>query len=145
MEATYRRTVKWYKEQTKPIYFAKHQEDIPASIPFPRIQIQEFFGKPGKPFRYFTCSLSWLIAFAIMEGFERIELWGVEIAKRKPAYAWERPCTFYWIVEAQRRGIDVWWPEHLDWDFSEAGDPNTYEGPLYGFGTKPEPDWVEKY
>lgn len=95
--------------------------------------------------RYFTCSIAWLIALAVMEGFERIELWGVEISKRKPLYAWERPCAFYWIQEAILRGIEVIWLPILDWDFSEAGDPNTFEGPLYGFGTKPELDWVETY
>ncbi|MGE3341486.1 MAG: hypothetical protein AB7J46_06355 [Candidatus Altimarinota bacterium] len=135
MEITYPRIITWYKNQTKPLYFQRHQPDIPASNPFPFTEIQEAFNT-----RYFTCSAAWLLAFAILGGFTHIELWGIEVAKRKAAYAWERPCLFYWIEEARRRGITVWYPDWLDWDFTEAGDPTAYEGKLYGLETKPEPE-----
>lgn len=135
MDITYPRDVEWYKQLTIPIYFQKHQQDIPASIQFPREAIQSFYKTDG---HYFTCSGAWLVGFAIYEGFERIELHGFEIAKRKPAYSWERPCMFYWINKAISMGVDVWYPPNLDWDLAEAGNPDTYTGPLYGFQTKPE-------
>jgi hypothetical protein len=135
MLATYPRDFGWYFEQTKPIYFQKHQPDIPTSHTFPRQQLQAYFPDDG---HYFTCSAAWLIALAIYEGFDRIELWGIEIAKRKWSYSWERPCMFYWIRKAESLGIEVWRPDGLDWDLSEAGSPADYIGPLYGFDTKPE-------
>lgn len=133
MAVTYPRDVEWYKQQTKAIYFQKVYPDIPASLAFPKDRILEAFNT-----RYFTCSAAWLTAFAILEQAERIEYWGVEVAKRKPTYSWERPCLFYWVNEARKRGIDIWYPEWLDWDLDEAGDGSTYSGPLYGFETRPE-------
>lgn len=138
MVKTYPKDFEFFKTQTKPIYFQQPQPDVPSSRAFPYKDILQFFGH-----RYFTCSAAWLIAFAIFEGFERIELWGFQVSKRKWSFAWERPCIFYWIQEAQRRGIEVWWPKigTEDWDFSEAGNPYTYTGDLYGYSTKPEPGW----
>lgn len=129
----YRKDVEWYKAQTKPIYFQKHQPDIPSSRPFPFSELIQAFST-----RYFTCTAAWLTALAIYEGFSRIEYHGIEIGKHKPLWGWERPCVFYWINLARSRGIEVWYPPHLDWDLSEAGDPSSYTGPLYGLQTKPE-------
>jgi hypothetical protein len=116
---------KWYANQTKPIYLQEAQPDIPSSITFPRQQVLDYFNT-----RYFTCSVTWLIAFAIMEGFDRIELHGFEL-KRDRQYDFERPCFFYWIEEARKRGIDVYLPP--DVEITPPGDPTGYDGPLYGF------------
>lgn len=120
----------WYRQQSKPIYLQEVQPDIPASIKFPRAAIQTHFSLDGTPFRYFTCSVTWLIAFAIMEGFERIELWGFAL-KRDQQYDFERPCFFYWVERARQSGIDVFLPDGIE--ISEPGDPTTYIGPLYGY------------
>jgi hypothetical protein len=90
--------------------------------------LQVYFGH-----RYFTFSAAWLIAFAIYEGFKRIELWGFMLSQRKPLYARERPCFFYWVEEARRRGIEVVYPAEVG--EGEAGDPFEYTGPLYGYET----------
>jgi hypothetical protein len=139
MVKTYLKAYKYFYDQTKPIYFQIPQPDVPSSVAFPYKDVLKFFN--GN--RYFTCTAAWMLAFAIYEGFERIELWGIHVAKRDPDRNWERPCLFFWINEARRRGIDVWWPTEgtTDWDLSEAGDPLAYTGKLYGYGTKPEPGW----
>lgn len=141
MIKTYPETYNWYKKQTKPIIMQRVRPDIPASQAFPREAIQNFFPSPMNA--YFTCSGSWLIALAIMEGFERIELWGFEIRPTKPAFAWERPNVFFWIEEAKKRGVDVWLPPELRplAPDEKIGDPATYNGPLYGYDTKMEIDW----
>lgn len=129
----YPRGYQWYTEQdgTRPIYLQEAQPDIKGSVAFPRDQIIEYFGH-----QYFTCSVCWFIALAIMEEFERIELWGFMVKATKAAYAWERPCIAYWINEAEKRGITVWTPpEMIRPTIEEAGDPNTYTGPLYGYET----------
>ena len=141
----------WHYYQTKagdrPVYLQKADPEVPTSVTFPRRAIQSAFATAQGPMRYFTCSVTWLIAFAILEGFDRIELWGFELRDTKPnsAFAWERPCVAYWIQEARDRGVEVVYQDALASLFARGlmvpGDPLTYDGPLYGYSTKPEPDW----
>jgi len=143
MDSTYPAGVKWYQDNGDghTLYFQKHQPDIPGSVEFPGPAIQDYFSINGKPNRYFTCSVAWFIAFAIMLGFERIELWGFALTDRKrikDAYSWERPCFFYWVQEAQRRGIEVTYQEEIHKLPFEPGSPDSYDGTLYGYETKPE-------
>ncbi len=147
MDHKYAVGVEWYKNhcsQERPLYTQKLQADIPGCKVFPREEIQQFFALPdGRPNRYFTCTVTWLIALAIYEGFERIELWGFALTDTKPgeAHEWERPCFFYWVKQARDRGIEVTYqPEVMKIPF-EPGDPTTYTGTLYGYDTKPEEDW----
>jgi hypothetical protein len=136
MTSKYPAGYKWYTTHEKPIILQEVQSDIPASQQFPREALQQFYSLDGTPFRYFTCSVCWLIALAIFEGFERIELWGFEVKATKPKYAFERPCIAYWVNEARKRGIEVWLPPELKpFTPDESGDPLTYTGPLYGYET----------
>lgn len=143
MNTTYPAGVEWYKSQdgTRPIYFQCHQLDIPGSTIFPRATIESHFPEAMGPGGFYTtCTVCWLIAFAILEGFERIELWGFALSDRKPreAYKFERPCFFYWVKQAQDRGIEVTYQQEIhDLPF-EPGDPHTFNGPIYGYETKPE-------
>ena len=89
--------------------------------------------------RYFTCTVTWLIALAIMEDFDRIELWGFQLVdKRSGNHAFERPAFFYWVDQARKRGIEVTYQREIDAIPFVVGDPATYSGPLYGYETKPE-------
>ena len=131
----------WYQQQTKPVYLREAYPEVPASIKFPREAIQNYFGgsQLGSPGRYFTFTGGWLIALAIMEGFERIEFWGFRLAD-KPArphecYKFERPCFFYWVKRARDLGIEVTYQPEVEAIPFEPGDPATYTGPLYGFET----------
>jgi hypothetical protein len=135
----YPRGYDWYALQSKPIYLQEVQADIPASITFPRVHIQNNFSINGQPCRYFTCSAVWLIAFAIVEGFACIDLCGFQL-KRDRQYDFERPCFFYWVDQARQRGIEVLLP--VDLDISLPGNPLLYEGPLYGF--EPHNDYYAK-
>ena|SRR3990167_2402419 len=142
MQVTYPAGLDWYKclDGSRPIYTQKFWSDIPGCTEFPRQLIQETFATSKGPNRYFTCSVCWLVAFAILEGFERIELWGFQLSYRKPneAYKFERPCFFYWVQEARNRGIEVWYQKEIESLPYEPGDAESYEGTLYGFETKPE-------
>lgn len=140
IKARYLPGFEWYKLQEKPIYLQEAQPDVPSSITFPREEIQQYFAIDGKPNKFFTCSVSWQLAFAIKEGFERIELWGFMLS-REHQYNWERPCFFYWIEQAKARGIDVYLPP--DVEVTEPGDPKTYEGPLYGY--EPHTEYYAKF
>ena len=147
MKTKYPDGYKWYKHQTKPIYLRDVDPDIPTSLRFPRQEIQDHFGGPqmGSPGRFFTCSVCWLTAFAIYEkeigikDWDRFEFWGFALVE-KPArshtcYKFERPCFFYWVNEAKKRGIEVIYQEAIQKLPFEPGDPKTYTGPLYGYCT----------
>ena len=139
----------YYRDKAagRPVVLLKEQPDIPTSVAFPRKEIQAHFATAKGPNRYFTCSVCWLIALAIYEGFERIELWGFELRDTKPgqAHAFERPCVAYWIKVARDAGVDVWYQEEVKQLYEAGqmipGDPDTYDGKLYGYSTKPELDW----
>ena len=149
MVGTYPAAYQYYqtKAEGRPIYFQKADPDVPTSVAFPRKEVQAAFAVEGQPNHYFTCSVCWLIAFAILEGFERIELWGFELRDTKPgsAYRFERPCFAYWVQVAKERGCDVLYQEAITrlYEAGELipGDPILYEGKLYGYETKSEPDW----
>lgn len=149
MVGTYPASYSYYqtKANGRPIYLQKAYPDIPTAVAFPRKEVQEFFRTRKGPNRYFTCTVCWLIAFAIYEGFERIELWGFELRDTKPgsAFAWERPCTAYWIQQARDRGVEVFYQKAIEHLYEAGkmipGDPDAYDGKLYGYSTKPEPDW----
>lgn len=144
MEKTYPSGVEWYKEQgaSRPIYFQKHQPDIPGSVLFPRKEIEAYFpeaiGPTGK--FYSTCSICWLLPFAIMKKPKCIKLWGFALSDKKPkdAYKFERPCFFYWVKQARSRGIEVIYQREVEDLPFEPGDPSTYTGTVYGYETKPE-------
>ena len=146
IDSTYRKKSQWYIDNAngRPVYMLKSWPDIPTSIEFPGKKIQEYFATKKGPNRYFTCSVCWLIAFAIMEGYERIELWGFALTdkpdknRKNECYKYERPCFFYWVKQAQDRGIEVVWQKEVDNYPFEPGDPDAWDGPLYGYETKPE-------
>ena len=97
--------LEWLRQATVPIYTFKRYRDIPTSIPFPFAQLTSRFDS-----KYFTNSISWLIAFAIVEGFKRIELWGVDMAMVEE-YGSQRPSCEYWVGMARGMGIDVFVPD----------------------------------
>ena len=150
MVSTYPKGFAYYQDEAhgRPIYFQKVQPDVAASQAFPRETIQRYFAIDGKPNRYFTSSVCWMVALAIYEGFERIELWGFALRLTKPGrgdfYAFERPAFFYWVQQARDRGIEVTYQREIEELPFAPGDPTTYDGPLYGYATKPEPDWREE-
>jgi hypothetical protein len=129
MLSTYRDWYLWYGDQVAPkrIVLQEVQPDIPVSEAFPKDAIMQHFGT-----RYFTNSASWFIALAIYEGFERIELSGFML-RRDTQHDFERPCFFYWVEEARKRGIEVVLPADLE--VSPPGNPDDYTGPLYGYET----------
>lgn len=128
MLKTYPTWYKWYGEQTKPIYLQESQPDVPSSQAFPAIDIIKHFGHA-----YFTFSGSWFLAWAIMEGFDWIDLPGFHM-QRNWQHSYQRPCFFYWVELARQRGIKVTYPDEVGQP-DPPGDPTTYSGPIYGYQT----------
>jgi len=81
------------------------------AVPYPRDQIVATF----QP--YFTNTVSWLLAMAIMMEFEEIHLYGVDMAMDnvlQAEYAEQRPSCEWLIGLAQGRGIKVVLPPGSD-------------------------------
>lgn len=90
-----------------PVYMWQKYDDIPNSVAFPKNEILDYFeSREYRGARYFTNSISWFIALAIMEGFKEISVLGVDMATDSE-YGWQRPSCEYWIGIAEGMGIKV--------------------------------------
>jgi hypothetical protein len=56
--------------------------------------------------RFFTNSISYMIAFAIYSGFKKITMYGVDL-EVEGEYSFERPSVTYWIGFARGLSIEV--------------------------------------
>jgi hypothetical protein len=74
--------------------------------------------------RYFTNTLSYMLALAIYEGWERIRMYGVD-APYGGIYFMEKAGLEYWIGRAQQAGIEITTAEGSDL-------LRTHDGLLYG-------------
>lgn len=106
-----------------PVYMQGHYPDIAASVPFPREAVIAHFER-----NYFTSSIAWETAFAIMLGAEEIHIYGVDMAT-DTEYAAQRNCCEYWLGIAQGRGIKTYVPQTSDllktvgeYGFGDVGD-----------------------
>lgn len=105
---------KWLKECSVPIYMWQKYDDIPNSVRFPKDEIIGFLQEKGyQGACYFTNSISWMVALAIYEGFEEIQLWGVDMATDSE-WGYQRPSCEYFIGLAEGMGIKVYVPPSSD-------------------------------
>ena len=101
--------VEWMKAQSadKPIYTVAGADDAPAVLPFPVDEITQKFG------RYFTNSVSFLIAMALHEGVDVIGIYGVDMAQTGE-YGSQRPSCEYFIGLARGMGVEVVIPDQSE-------------------------------
>lgn len=91
-----------------PVYMQKHWDDIPNSVEYPH------FDQTIKKFRgYFTNSISWMLAIAVMEGFKEIQVYGVDMAQGTE-YAAQRPSCEYFLGYIDALGIRLYMPPESD-------------------------------
>lgn len=120
----------WLKEQEKPIYVQEERPDlVPNGIRFPREEIQRWAGtfNPNCEIEtYFTNTISWLIAFALMqEDVAEVGVWGVDMAL-SPEFREQRPSCEYFVGLGRGLGKPVYITDRSD--LLKTLD-------LYGFGT----------
>lgn len=88
------------------------QEPLDGCKQYPIDQIVEEFG------RYFTNSIAYMIAYAILEGAYEIHLYGVDMAASGPGieneYSVQRPSCEYILGVAAGRGIKIHIPKVSD-------------------------------
>lgn len=93
------------KQCPVPLFMWQRYDDLSSSVRFPKDEIIQFFEDKGfLGARYFTNSISWMVALAIYEGFEEIILTGTDMAQDSE-YGWQRPSVEYFIGLAEGLGI----------------------------------------
>lgn len=103
----------WYRAQDgrRPIYLVDAHPEIRGSVAYPTRRIQERFAWGGQLEEFFTSSLDWLIALALAEGVDRIELFGVDMWAAAHERGAQRNGAHYWIGRARGMGVDVVIPD----------------------------------
>jgi len=91
-----------------PVYMHQHWADIPPSLPFPREIVQNVLSS-----EYFTSSVAWEIALAIVMGAEEIHVYGVDMAS-DTEWGEQKACCEFWLGIAQGRGIRTYVPPTSD-------------------------------
>ena len=69
---------------------------------FPFDKSEKLFGS-----LYLTSSPAMMLCLAMLRGFKRIELYGVDMAVDDFEYFWQRPCMEHWIGFARGKGHEV--------------------------------------
>ena len=116
----YRKTDRWFDfhsgkvwKQNAAIYrkwkngpqiiVRNEKKDLEKCIVYPKKQVSNITGN------YFSCTVTYMIALAVYEWFDRIELYGIDLSE--PQYLNQRPCIEYHIGFARAKGIEVQIPK----------------------------------
>lgn len=95
--------MRFLKDLDCPIYMQRTHAFLPQSVPYPLTEALDRFG------RCFSSTASYMIALAILEGFETIGVFGVHLTHRT-VYARQRPAVEYLLGVARQEGIRIHLP-----------------------------------
>ncbi len=98
----------WMAKLECPVYMVDHTDDVPNSQAYPVEEMLERFG----PY-FFTSSLSWMFASALVAGATEIGLWGVDMSATEE-YLQQRAGCHHFITLAKLMGIKVSVPPESD-------------------------------
>lgn len=85
--------LEWLQKSKIPIFTLEKMDDIPKSIRFPIEEVKKFLN----PYEgYFTNSISYMIALAIMLNFDEIHIYGVDMATEEE-YNSQRPSVEFYL------------------------------------------------
>lgn len=126
--ATVNQYMQMLAELDIPVYMQRHWECIPKSVPYPLQEIVQKFGT------YFTNSVSYMIALAILQGATHIGCWGVDMATGSE-YGHQRPSCEFFLGIAAGLGIIITIPPEADLLKTRF---------LYGFQEREATQWESK-
>jgi hypothetical protein len=102
---------KWLKNNhTIPIYMLVQHPSVPMAVRYPIEAAQELV-PPARRKAVFTSSFDFLMAMAIVEGFDRIEPYGFDMGS-DTEYRYQREGAAYWIGYCDAHGIDLVLPSN---------------------------------
>lgn len=100
----------WLKTNNRlPVYMLEQRPEVPRSRRYPIEQVEAMLAgwtRSGETGRMFTSSIDYMLALAILEGFDEIELIGVEMSSGSE-FKYQREGLAFWVGFAQGRGIRV--------------------------------------
>ena len=97
----------YLKKCKKPVYMVKRFDDIPKSIEYPLQKMILIFG------RHFACTISYMMALAITEGYKEIYFHGICL-EHETEYSHQRASVDYFVGWARGKGIKVVVPANSD-------------------------------
>lgn len=108
------KTYAWYQTlpaHDRPLWMLEVDPTIPASVRFPRERVQAAFPIEDEVGQVpvggmFTCQVDWMMAYAILEGYEHIILHGHGVSQ-DPAHMAAHRGILYWVAVARTLGIRV--------------------------------------
>lgn len=119
-------------------------EIVPNATPYPLLDVLKLkhpvTGQKLCPEKYFTNSISYMIAWGILQGYETIGIWGVDMAvaseiQNTNEYSWQRPSCEFWIGVCRGLGIDCFVTPTADLLKTRF---------LYGFQERTKTAWENK-
>lgn len=98
-----------YRSRALPLYMKEAHADLPTSIEYPLEAYGDLVGRNilGKP--YVESTVGYMMGLALLEGAERIGIYGVEMASTGE-WAYQRPNMEYLIGFARARGVKIFLP-----------------------------------
>lgn len=110
------------EEKLKPIYMQYWHPQVPNSVDYPLWEVfHEFFKdfrRGDDKIKYFTSTFAYMMGVALLEGFERIEIYGFEMAD-EIEYVMQKACGEFWIGMALGKGVEVYTPADSQLLYSE--------------------------
>lgn len=114
------------KKHPFPIYMQHVYDDVPCSVMFPLRDIQNGLVNIVRgelPIRkLFSSTFCYAMALALFQGYERIELYGIQLML-EGEYHWQREMMSFWLGKADGMGVEVWLPKQS----------SLLTAPLYGY------------
>lgn len=107
--------VKFMRKLKCPVYMQRRHKHIPTSLRFPLEKVLDEFG------RCFTSTASYMVALAMLEGYDVIGLWGIN--PRGKEYGRQRGALEYLLSLARRRGIRLYFPRGVSLRLHENPKP----------------------
>ncbi len=99
--------MEWYAAQTFPVYMLEVHPDVQRSVRYPIEAVQKFFARETRSgMQLETCfgsSVEFMIALALMEGFEHIDLMGIE-CRSEDEYRDQARSVMFWMGRAMGMG-----------------------------------------
>lgn len=107
-QETHHKHLEWLAEATIPIYLSERRPEVPSSLRYPREEVLASLGMTGLD--YLTSSVSYMLALAIHEGFNKIKILGIDLSTKKE-YIDERPNFEFLLGIAHARGVEILVPD----------------------------------
>lgn len=122
----------WSNDVGMPVMSVKAYDWIPASRAYPLEAV-----KGWSKVNYFTSTIAYMLAYAIMTGYKYIDIFGCDV-EHAAEWAYQRDCITGWIMFGKARG------KIITVNGSENRPLRAVDGIYYGYGTEqeePEGQW----